>query len=85
MMDPEADDLGYKFNVNRVSPAHYLNTMKGYKMMPKANIREYKNADKPKFYKKWRRLSHPKLSSFSTTVSTHNEIEEETERAQFVN
>jgi len=34
MMDGEKDDLGYRMNVDRVSPYHYLNTLKGYKMMP---------------------------------------------------
>lgn len=36
MMDAEHDDLGYRFDMNRVTPLHYLNTLKGYKMSPEA-------------------------------------------------
>lgn len=35
MLDGENDDLGYRFNLNRISPVNYLNTLKGYKMLPK--------------------------------------------------
>jgi hypothetical protein len=66
MMEPEKDDLGYQMNLNRVSPYSYLNTLKGYKMLPKPADRPALNPHKPKFYKKWRRLSQPKMQGFST-------------------
>ena len=68
MLDGEKDDLGYQFNLNRVSPVHYLNTMKGYKMLPKADVKPSMDPHKPKFYKKWRRLSNPRMQGFSTSV-----------------
>lgn len=66
MLDAQADDLSFRFNMNRLSPAHYLNTLKGYKMMPPAEKRIYYDAHKVKFYKKWRRLSNPRMQGFST-------------------
>lgn len=66
MMDGDNDDLGYRFNMNRVSPMHYLNSMKGYKMLPRPSMRPQLDPHKPKFYKKWRRLSRPKMTGFST-------------------
>ena len=68
MMDGEKDDLGYKMNLNRVSPFFYLHTLKGNKMLPKPAERRTVNLDRPKFNKKFRRLSRPKMhASFSTT------------------
>ena len=34
MMDGYNDDLGYRFNLNRLSPANYLNTLKTYQSLP---------------------------------------------------
>lgn len=34
--DERNDDTSYRFDVNRVTPYHYLNTLKGYKMNPQA-------------------------------------------------
>jgi len=53
----EYDDLGYKFNLNRVSPAGYLNTLKGYHVHPSTNPRPVVDMSKQKHHKKWRRLS----------------------------
>jgi hypothetical protein len=69
MMDAENDDLGYKMNLKRVSPYNYLNTLKGYKMLPRPAAKPSMNPHKPKFYKKWRRLSQPKMQGFSTVNS----------------
>jgi hypothetical protein len=68
MLDGENDDLGYQFNMNRLSPTGYLNTLRGYKMLPKADLRPRIDPFKPKFYKKYRRLSNPKMNVFSTVV-----------------
>jgi hypothetical protein len=61
MLDGDRDDLGYQFHMNRLSPTGYLNTLKGYKMLPKAAPRPVLDPHKPKFYKKYRRLSNPKM------------------------
>lgn len=68
MMDPEKDDLGYQMKENRISPVYYLNTLKGNKMLPRPSPRPVLNFHKPKWYKKWRRLSQPKMQGFSTSV-----------------
>lgn len=57
MLDGENDDLGYQFNVNRVSPMYYMNTLKGYKMLPKASQKHALDPHKPKFFKRYRGLS----------------------------
>ncbi len=75
MLDGDNDDLGYRFNVNRVSPSEYLNTLKGYKMLPKANLRMSADMHRPKFYKKYRRLSNSRMQGFSTLVE-RGELEE---------
>ena len=67
MMDGENDDLGYRFNLNRVSPQGYLSTLKGFKMSPKPRSKEVVDFFKPKFVK-YRRLSNSKMNAFSTTV-----------------
>ena len=69
MMDGENDDLGYRFNLNRVSPVSYLNTLKGYKMLPRPGVRPTLELSRPKFNKKWRRISNPRMQGFSTTVN----------------
>ena len=54
-------------NLNRLSPFYYLNTLKGNKMMPKAAEKPKLEPHKQNFYKKWRRMSRPKMHvSFST-------------------
>lgn len=59
-------------NLNRVSAYSYLNTLKGYKMLPKPANRAVLDPHKPKFYKKWRRLSQPKMQGFSTINTNPN-------------
>jgi hypothetical protein len=67
MLDGEKDDLGYQMNLNRLSPFFYLNTLKGNKMMPQPADKPKLDPHKQKFYKKWRRMSRPKMHrSFST-------------------
>ena len=67
MLDGEKDDLGYQMNLNRLSPYFYLNTLKGNKMMPQPAEKPKLDPHKQKFYKKWRRMSKPKMhASFST-------------------
>jgi hypothetical protein len=66
MLDGENDDLGYRFKVNRLSPTQYLNTLKGYKMLPKPAERPRIDHDKHRFYKNYRRLSRPRMQGFST-------------------
>lgn len=66
MADGDKDDLSYRYDVNRMSPYHYLNTLKGYPMKPAAADRPVTNFFKPRFYHKWRRLSRPKMQGFST-------------------
>lgn len=68
MLDADHDDLGYQFNLSRVSPMSYHNTLKGYKMMPKASSKVNPEFGKPKFVNKWRRLSNPRMQGFSTAV-----------------
>ncbi len=34
LLEGDRDDVSYKFNMNRLSPAHTLNTLKGFKMNP---------------------------------------------------
>jgi hypothetical protein len=80
MMDGERDDLGYRYNLNRLSPQGYLSTLKGFKMSPKPMAKPVVDFNKPKFYKKYRRLSNPKMNSFSTTVT--NEDDTTTPRTQ---
>jgi len=69
MMDGENDDLGYRFDLNRVSPQGYLSTLKGFKMSPKPLKKPTADFFKPKFTKKYRRLSNAKMNAFSTTVN----------------
>jgi len=68
MLDADHDDLGYRFNLHRLSPTGYLNTLKGYKMLPKATAKPVLDPHKPKFYKRYRRLSRPKMQGFTTAV-----------------
>jgi len=70
MMDAQADDLSYKFNLNRLSPVNYLNTLKGYKMLPRPALKPSLEPHRKKFYKKYRRLSNPKMQGFSTSTVT---------------
>jgi len=76
MMDAQADDLSYRFNLNRVSPAHYLNTLKGNKMMPQPDTKPKLDPHKHKFYKKWRRLSNSRMQGFSTINNICQEEEQ---------
>lgn len=67
MHDEQHDDLSYRYNVHRMTPYHYLNTLKGHHMWPlPAERRPHLEYGKPKFYNKWRRLSRPRMSGFST-------------------
>lgn len=70
MLDGEKDDLGYQMNLNRLSPFYYLNTLKGNKMMPKAAEKPKLDPHKQKFYKKWRRMSRPKMHVSFSTINT---------------
>lgn len=70
MLDGEKDDLGYQMNVNRLSPFYYLNTLKGNKMMPKAGEKVKLDPHKQKYYKKWRRMSRPKMHVSFSTINT---------------
>lgn len=69
MLDGDNDDLGYRYNLNRVSPAHYLNTLKAYKMSPPAENKPTPPTSmyKPKFAR-WRRLSQTKLAGYQTKM-----------------
>lgn len=68
MFDAENDDLGYRFNAQRLSSSGYLSTLKGFKMLPKALKKPIVDMNKPKF-NKYRRLSNSKMNAFSTTVN----------------
>ena len=75
LLDDSNDDTSYRYNLNRLSPYSYLNTMKGYKMNPQPGERvRPKNMGKPKVGGKNRRLSHargyvkPVAMKFSTTI-----------------
>ena len=69
MLDGDNDDLGYRYNLNRLSPAHYLNTLKAYKMSPSAEKMPGPPTAmyKPKFAR-WRRLSQTKVAGFQTKM-----------------
>jgi hypothetical protein len=60
------DDLSYRFNLNRMSPSQYLNPLKAYPMAATTGPKQWPVFGKARVGKKWRRLSHAKMHSFST-------------------
>lgn len=69
MLDGDKDDLGFQFRAHRISPAGYLNTLKGNKMMPQAapvaRLKEDKNR---RGQVTTRRLGSARHKGFSTLV-----------------
>ena len=81
LSDKKNDDTSYRYDLHRISPHHYLNTLKTYKLMPEASDAKHENKylTKPgdKFVK-YRRLSRSIRRGFSTNnryVETEQEIQ----------
>jgi hypothetical protein len=87
LTDSRNDDTSYRYDLNRISPHHYLNTLKAYNLMPAAkdvprNMFMMKTGTK---FMKYRRLSHNKINLSKNGFSTNNRLPAQEEEMEFYN
>lgn len=63
MIDHDEDELGFRFNMTRMSPYQYHNPLKAYPNLPhyqKVPLEDMRKKYYLSFHKKWRRMSQAK-------------------------
>jgi len=71
LSDKRNDDTSYRYDLHRISPHHYLNTLKTYKLMPEATDKKPQPWKPGTKFMKNRRLSHNKVN-LGKNFSTYN-------------
>lgn len=82
LADKRNDDISYRYDLHRISPHHYLNTLKGYKLMPAASNYPLPELPKGDIFVRNRRLSRTKYNMGKHSFSTFNRLPSKMEAEQ---